>query len=326
MAYRRVNSLARQLSLAKTPPTKDWVINGLTHFFRIPLATPGTCTLLAKSFDALKNDRALANVPHIAWRTIDSLGISLGELALENDTQIREACKALETLNIGFDNEIEPLGEMKITLKGLSSGRPDEQRPFTHDLSASIIDHGCISNLRRRLHRIFDEQQLPYRSKRVRRPGHDESLRQVKIMTTAYLNCEQPNLKPTLNQYGISRRVKVDARDVFATYGNTVWIEDLPLKKLCISTIGLKDIVKNGEIIGQGYEDICSVPLLDRSNIEEEEERPDIVEYVRASMNFTSNKIKCPFIITSDPNPEAAQAAYEEFNMSIARQRQCARQ
>ncbi len=119
-------------------------------------------------------------------------------------------------------------------------------------------------------------------------------------MNTAWLRTDIPNEKPTLKRRNAFLEPTFDASDLIAKYKDFEWTTDFPLERLCISELGLKDIVRNREVVGMGYRDIASVPLpgyifsgaLD-GGIND--------TYEKAAKTIRKSHPVCPLVIPSSP-------------------------
>ena len=56
--------------------------------------------------------------------------------------------------------------------------------------------------------------------------------------------------------------LKIDARALLHKYENFVWAEDLILDRIAICEMGAKKQMENGEVVGEEYTEVASVPLL----------------------------------------------------------------
>jgi activating signal cointegrator complex subunit 1 len=56
--------------------------------------------------------------------------------------------------------------------------------------------------------------------------------------------------------------LRIDAQDLLEEWKDFVWAKDFPIEKLAICKMGAKKITNaNGEIVGEEYEQIASIPF-----------------------------------------------------------------
>lgn len=56
--------------------------------------------------------------------------------------------------------------------------------------------------------------------------------------------------------------MKIDARALLDKYANFVWAKDVVLDRIAICEMGAKKRIENGEVVGEEYTEVASVPLL----------------------------------------------------------------
>ena len=83
------------------------------------------------------------------------------------------------------------------------------------------------------------------------------------VFSTGYLASDKDNTNPRLLARGIKCKMsrKFDATEICSKYKEITWAKDIQLEKLSICRMGILNIYKGGKCVGQGYEEIASVPL-----------------------------------------------------------------
>ena len=296
-------------------PVKNFYFNSkMSHNIRIPLVSQRSRLQLQTALNRLRDDQITRALPHTAWRSLDCLSISLGELRLRSPKEIAAASSLLRKIGTTFREENKESEPLCVTLRGLSSGgvSGQEQRAHTSRLYWSHSDSAALGRLRRNVRAAFKSRSFLVQDMRPTEQVFDESFGRVstiKIMSTHSLTSDEPNRKPTLARLNLKRIPVFDATDLYAQYGDTVWAENIPLEKLCLTDLFLKDLVKEDIIIGQGYADVSSVllPGVPESALEVD---PDI-EYVRAAKSYLQNRIVTPLVIPSNSQPLEGRQDFE---------------
>lgn len=55
--------------------------------------------------------------------------------------------------------------------------------------------------------------------------------------------------------------LKIDARALLEKYSDFVWAKDVVLDRIAICEMGAKKRIENGEVVGEEYTEVASVPL-----------------------------------------------------------------
>lgn len=272
----------------------------------MPLATSKTRPQVQSFLDRLRKHESAAALPYSAWRTVDTLGISLGNLNSHSSDQLRAFCENLKTFNAASILGTELGDGLPITLKGLSSG-PGMRRAFTNILRADVADPQPIAILRNELDKLLKSHGLRHPANQGLSDINSISI-SVKIMHTKNLISDIPLWKRASSSASRYFMQPVfDARELYAAHEDTTWVENLPLDSICLHNLAaLSNVVKNGTIIGQGYEDIFRISLSDPAESAYGGPDPD-AEYV-------SRNPKTPFIISSDPR---AKETYLELYPAV---------
>ena len=291
----------------------------MTHVLTMPLATSKTRPQVQMFLDRLRNHESTAALPYPAWCTADSLGLLLGRVCLSGPDQLKALCEDLKKFNAPAILGTELGKGLPITLKGLHSGEPGVQRAFTNRLCADVTNAQPVTILKNELYNLFKSHGLPFgRSTREDVLKEDANRTFVVVMSTAFLLKsdefrERPVSKPL--HLRVPRYSVFDAREVYPAFEDTLLVENLPLEQICLRENGLKDIVKNGDVIGQSPGDIFRVSLSDPAESDYVENDPSL-EYVKASTTQNSEQNKTPFLISSDPR---AKETYAELYPMVRR-------
>lgn len=290
------------------PPTKYIHRQQITHVLRMPLATFQSRSRLQSVTQRLRDDPLTGALPSVAWVSVDTLAIHMGQLSLRNPQQIALACELLQ----GFDatsrlggNTAVPLS---VDLRGLHSSVPGEQRPFTHWLYTSLRIPATISSLLRlteSLRALFQKQKLLVTNPLD--PDNHTAIPHVKLMTTIHLSSNEVNTKPTLKEYKLLRIPLFDAKDLYEKYQDFVWAENIPLERICLTELYLSDFMKKGEVVGTGYRSLSSIPLPGASDEVIPWEDPE-VHYVRSTKAMRRKNPVTPLIIPSNSHPIAVDS------------------
>ena len=264
----------------------------------MPLTTPKTRPQIQSVLDRLKKHESAAALPYAAWRTLYTLGISLGTLVSPGPYQLRAFCEDLKSFNAASILGTELRDGLPITLRGLSSG-PGKQRAFTNRLCLDVANPQPMTILGNELDKIIKRNGLG----RPKDQGfsHEIDTRlSVKIMHTKNLISNMPlwkrGVKASSNYF---MQPLFDARELYTAYADTTWIENLPLDSICLHDIReLCFILKNDNVIDHAYEEIFRVSLSNPAESTYGGNDPDV--------KFVTKNPKTPFIISSDPRAKEA--------------------
>lgn len=115
----------------RTPHTNVLFRNKMTYSLRIPLVTRASRLPLEETLKILRDDKLTAAIPPSAWRSVDSLSISMGVLSLHTRDRLAKAREVMENLNLASNLGGEVTQPLSVTLRGLSSGTPGQPREHT---------------------------------------------------------------------------------------------------------------------------------------------------------------------------------------------------
>lgn len=123
---------------------------------------------------------------------------------------------------------------------------------------------------------------------------------QVKIMDLANFRSNEPKRKPGLEQHNLFRTPVFEATPLYGAFKDTVWVEDLPLGRLCLTHLVPRTLEKGGTVIGEGYQSLFSIPLpgAPQSVLE-----PPVkgITYGRTTKYDRSSQPVLPLVIPSGP-------------------------
>lgn len=286
-----------------------------THFLYIPIGTRASSARLKDALTVIASDPLAAALPRAAWLTVRELRYSIGSLRLQDKKQVNKAIHLLrspEVRRILEECQIEKptspsstATPKSITLRGLSfpNDEYEKQCDRVASLSSFIQDSPFdLPRLHDRLKQCFVDQQLSAYGTPHQIPASGKP--RVKVMQTTYLTTNELNTHPRVAKNGHRRKPLVDARDLYTKYEDYVWARDIEIQKLCIGEGGLRDITRNGSVIGQGYREIARVALPGTSDEMLEPEDPE-EGYIKAAKTQRRNTPVTPLWISLRPQSEA---------------------
>lgn len=188
---------------------------GITHFLRLPFATPESTPQLLQSLRHVSQDPITAALPQAPWKTPNELHQSFGSLSLRKPGRLDRAIQLLRDLNMdriaraiaaSSDTDIVTKSTCRssgmvqsvqapiISLQGLGVYRAQER--FLHgtmELTCDIKENRrWIEQFRLIVSKIFQDADLIQVSSPISRALC------LQLMTTRYLRTDVPNTKPTL--------------------------------------------------------------------------------------------------------------------------------
>ena len=117
-------------------------------------------------------------------------------------------------------------------------------------------------------------------------------------MRTDRLKTDFPKTDPNTGKNKGLVSARFDASDLHPKYEDFQWTIAFPLEKLCLTEIGLKDILRNGKVVkARTYRDIASVFLPGVTESAVARQHPDWV-YVKAAKEKGG---QWPLLIPSRP-------------------------
>jgi len=191
---------------------------------------------------------------------------------------------------------VKPAQAPIISLQGLGLGPSDERfLRNAKELSCHIRENRpFLEQFKLIVSKIFQDAELIQVSSPITRRLI------LKLMNTAYLRTDIPNEKPTLKGRNAFLEPSFDASDLISKYRDFTWTTDFPLERLCISELGLKDFVRNGEVVRMGSRDIASVALPGSMSGGAPDEVPNDT-YKKAAKTIKKTHPVCPLVIPSSP-------------------------
>ena len=245
-----------------------------THFLHIPIATPFSMQRIQDVLSRLARDPLAAALPSVAWQTARELHYALLPLDLKSEDKVRDATQLLGSPEVrSIVNECGNVTAMSsgplpspsvVTLHGLRTANVNlDDVDKTPQLFMCLKE--CtfnFSRLQQELLRVFrrhifilNDQQTPLKSEAPR----------VKVMSSRYMRTDILKKTPPLWQRGsqpsLYRKPLYDARDLYMKYKSHTWMKGLEIETLSISETGIRDIIRRGSCIGQGYREIARIPL-----------------------------------------------------------------
>jgi len=223
--------LKRHFKMPRNTPTQS--PPKLSHFLCIPVVTPASRQQLQQSLDAFRTSETTkstsssgtpsTSIPEKAVRPLGTLHLTLGVLSLLSQERIDSAVALLHSLDLqqllasshqhpgvagksqgGLESELGAAGDLKITLKGLTSMHDPSK---TSVLYTSPVDSDLkLLNFCQRLKDVFTDADLLVRESRP-------LLLHATIVNTVYVRRGKSVSKLT-----------IDAREVLERYKETEWV------------------------------------------------------------------------------------------------------
>lgn len=125
------------MGISRAPPTNNLLRHKITHALQIPLPSSSARAQLQRSLNSLRDDNLTRAIPHTAWSSVDSLILHFGTLSLTSQAHITAARNTLERFNIA--SSLGKASSLYVTLRGLNSGTPGEQREYTQRLHSNVV-------------------------------------------------------------------------------------------------------------------------------------------------------------------------------------------
>ena len=277
------------------------ILRNVTHLLRIPFPASDARLELEKSLAEFRTDDQIKALPSFAHIPISRMDIKVGLLSLRDPERFQAARELLRTFDYASSVSGAGATPLSVTLSGLSSGGNTEQREFTQRLYAPILGTPWLDRLREDLVTAFRNQKFTDREITCR-GFYGSTFDQVSLMNLRFFRTENLNLKPSVWKYGKTVRPKIDAKNIYAKYANKVWVDHLPLDRICLSLTGLKEMVKQNKVIGAGYEDILRMPLSGTPGTILEPEDPEIT-YVKSMAKIRARRVVMPPVTSSETDP-----------------------
>ena len=271
----------------KLPTTKY-----TTHLLCIPLATTKTRPQIQMFLDTLRNHQATGAVPPTAWPTVDTCNIHLGRVEINSSDQLRTVCEGLKKFDVPSILGTELGHELSISLRGLYSNTAGKQRALTNTLYTKISNPRPLIILREALHEFFNSHglMLGNQSSKEGLIGKRPTRVYVKILET----------EKTLSTNNFTPLAPVfDARGIYAAGRDSLWIDKLPLESICLRKRGIRSLVKDGIVIGQGFEDIFRVSLSNPAESAYEQNEPG-VKRIELVQNKVAEVLEARSVIPSE--------------------------
>ena len=253
-----------------------------THVLRLPFPSSSARLQLEKSLAEFREAKQFNASPSYAHIPVSRMEIRLGQFYFQDPEQLLAARGILRAFDFASSVKDATATPLSVTLKGLTSGAK-EQRENTQLLFAAVLGTPWLDRLGKDLAAAFERQKLPYVPMYAGYSGarfaYKVPLVNVRGSSTGTLK----TLKLTPSNKGAV--MKQLMHDIYPEYVDRVWVHNLPLDRICLSTRGLKALVKNDELIYSGYENILSVPLPGAPDNPLEAEVPAI-KYVKSTVTL----------------------------------------
>ncbi|KAG6991006.1 hypothetical protein G7Y79_00059g091910 [Physcia stellaris] len=251
----------------------------LTHFVRIPLSTAGSRPQLDQAYKRVMHDVVATEAGFESEMLVPTalLHVQLGSLSLDTPARVNAAIEHLRQLDVqsiytqclqrrekqGPEFGLaEGRSEVRVKIQGLKNYSRHTDLTRCMWLWAPVIDEAKVlptlcHEVRLSLERAGLWQCLPYQSFRGMRDTYTRIFDSSRIYTNE--DNHKPGLRPLLREKKLVKRF--DATELYPKYRDFLWAQDVQLEKISLCKMGRKQIERQGEIIGQGYEEVASIPL-----------------------------------------------------------------
>ena len=272
-----------------------------THVLRIPFPSSDARLQLEKSLAEFREDKLLKALPSFAHIPVSSMNIRVGRLSLGDPERFQAAREILRTFDFASCVSGAGATPLSVTLSGLSSGGNGEQRELTQMLFAPVLGAPWLGRLREELVAAFQNQKITS-SPMAWCYSNGSSFDLVQLMNLRFFRTEVYNSKLFYRRNTRTMVPHIDARDIYAKYANRVWVDHLPLDRICLYTKGLKDMVKNNKVIGVGREEILRISLSGAPGTILEPEDPEIT-YVKSMDTIRARRVIMPLVTSLETDP-----------------------
>lgn len=255
-------------------------VSGATHFLNIPLATSQSRPQLSSSLRSLARDPRAADIPREAFRWLDNIRLSLATVSLPTPFDQQLAIDLVrKTVQRFFLEDVHPLKKdsrnaLKVRMQGL---RDNENAIIPFDkqalksLFASVIEStGRLASLKSAVKNCLEEAGLARTGNHLKfNPEAPETFQRATIVDTSKCTTNQRNVKPSLVAAGVQTHLlrRFDATPVYQHYGDHVWANEFSLEKIALCEMSLKNVVRDGMLLNQGYREVASIPFPGCSDI-----------------------------------------------------------
>ena len=273
-----------------------------THSLRLPF-TPSQARLqLEESLAKFRQDKRFRALPSHVHVPVTNMDIRIGALDLGDPERLHAARELLRTFDFASSVGNPTSTPLSVTLRGLSSGYVS-RRERTRFFNAPALEAPWLDRLSDDLALAFKINKIPYTSSKEPYFGSSFA-HHVTLVNLRYfrIRTETPTSEPGARWRRKTEIPAFEAGDIYKEYADTVWVHNLPLDRICLSLKGLRDKMKNNEIIGSGYKHILSVPLPGASDTTLEPEDPEII-YVKSTARARALRTTMPHVITSETDP-----------------------
>ena len=288
-----------------------------THFLHIPIATPFSMQRIQNILSWLARDPLAAALPPVAWLPARELHCALMPFDLKTEGSVRDATQLLgspevrtilkECRNITAMSLSPGLSPSVVTLHGLKTANIN-----LDDLDKTPLLQMCLKDCTLNFSRLHNEllhifRRHIYTFGDPRTPMGEENPR-IRVMSSKYMRTDVLKTTPPSWQRGSQpskyRKPLYDARDLYMKYKNHTWTRNLEIETLSISETGIRDIIRRGSCIGQGYREIARIPLPGVTEGMLEPQNP-YDRYIRAKKRHEEKMPVKPLWLSLRPQHEA---------------------
>ena len=281
------------------PRRQDWIPNNfvtmlnLTHDLRIPLLSSRSRTKLEAMRHRLMTDPDSRYIPDEGFLWPEMMSLNLGSLSLSSEEDVVAATAHLKSLNLnellrglrekspkrGFPDltksatgQLTDADELiRVSVTGLQ--QPCDIRSEDKLLTTVLDPDGVLVDFLKTIERSFFEAGW------LRRTSSEAKIfNSMKLVSTRRLCTPMRKTKPSVVKQLPERRaiykiLRLNVEDLFAKYQEHVWASDIALERLSIFKLGFHDFKRGAVLVGQGNQEVASVPLPGAPDIDLRAER-----------------------------------------------------
>ena len=251
----------------------------LSHFLRISLSTAGSRPQLEQAFKRLMSDSVAIEAGLETEMLVPParLHVHLGTLSLDTPARVTAAIEHLRRLDIvklhdsylrrnSSENTRQALlkqSKINVNIHGLKNYGRYAKLARCMKLWALVDDEaGVFPALCSAIRLSLEQAELVQWTPTEKDVGIRETY--TPIIDVRGSITDEDNDKPSLQGLPPETRKlakRFDATQLCPKYRDFTWAQNVQLEKISLCRIGLKHIQRQGEIVGQGYEEVASIPL-----------------------------------------------------------------
>ena len=232
-------------------------------------------------------------IPDEGFLWPEMMSINLGSLSLSSEADVVAATAHLKSLNLNkllrglrekslkrdfpglmksatgqLNDADEPI---RVYVTGLQ--QPCDIRSINKLLTTVLDTDGVLVDFLQNIERSFFEAGWLKRSS-----SEAKTFNGMKLVNTMRLRTPERKMKDSVVKRlpegrAVYKILNVNVEDLFAKYREHVWVSDIALERLSIFKLGLYDFKRGAVLVGQGNQEVASVPLPGAPDIDLRAER-----------------------------------------------------